>query len=87
MSLRTLDGSEKYTIGEGTQSGTSFTLRGKGVPYVSNPGRRGDLTFTVNVEVPRGLNEKQKQAMRAFADACGEKNYSKKSRFRNFFKK
>ena len=87
IDVPTLDGSEKYTIGEGTQSGTSFTLRGKGVPYVSNPGRRGDLTFTVNVEVPRGLNEKQKQAMRAFADACGEKNYSKKSRFRNFFKK
>ena len=87
IDVPTLDGSEKYTIGEGTQSGTSFTLRGKGAPYVSNPGRRGDLTFTVNVEVPRGLNEKQKQAMRAFADACGEKNYSKKSRFRNFFKK
>ena len=28
-----------------------------------------------------------REAMRAFADACGEKNYSKKSRFRNFFKK
>jgi molecular chaperone DnaJ len=87
IDVPTLEGSTKYTIGEGTQSGTSFTLRGKGVPYVNNEGRRGDLTFTVNVEIPKGLNEKQKGAMRAFADSCGEKNYSRKSKFKSFFRK
>ncbi len=87
IDVPTLEGPMKYTIGEGTQSGTSFTLRGKGVPYVNSDSRRGDLTFTVNVEIPKGLNEKQKDAMRAFADACGEKNYSRKSKFKNFFRK
>jgi DnaJ-class molecular chaperone len=39
------------------------------------------LIFVVNVEIPRGLNEKQKEAMRAFADSCGKNNYSKKEGF------
>lgn len=87
IEVPTLEGTTKYTISEGTQPGTSFTLRGKGIPYVNTANRRGDLTFTVNVEIPKGLNEKQKEAMRSFADACGEKNYTKKSKFRSFFKK
>jgi len=63
-------------------------MRGKGVPYVNNNGgRRGDLIFTVNVEIPKGLDKKQKEAMRAFADACGEKFYTKKSKFFKFFDK
>ncbi len=81
IDIPTLEGNQKYTIPEGTQPGTSFTLRGKGIPYVNNSGKRGDLIFTVNVEIPRGLSEKQKAHMRDFADACGESNYSKKSGF------
>ena len=81
IDIPTLEGTEKYTIPEGTQPGTSFTLRGKGIPYVNNSGKRGDLIFSVNVEIPRGLSEKQKAHMRDFADACGESNYSKKSGF------
>jgi molecular chaperone DnaJ len=38
----------------------------------------------VNVEIPKGLTEKQKDLLRAFADACGESNYAKK---KGFFKK
>jgi len=87
IEVPTLEGTTKYTIGEGTQSGTTFTLRGKGVPYINNNNRRGDLIFTVNVEIPRGLSEKQKDAMRAFADSCGEKNYAKRSKFFKFFDK
>ena len=81
IEVPTLEGSEKYTIPEGTQNGTSFTIKNKGVPYVNNPGRRGDLIFTVNIEIPRGLNEKQKEHVRAFADSCGESNYTKKTGF------
>ena len=87
IDVPTLEGPVKYTITEGTQPGTSFTLRGKGVPYVNSPTRRGDLTFTVNVEIPRSLNEKQRDAMRAFADVCGEKNYAKQSKFKTFVNK
>ena len=84
IEVPTLEGNVKYTIPEGTQSGTTFTLRGKGVPYINSSGRRGDLVFRVIVEIPKGLNEKQKAAMKAFADSCGETNYSKR---KGFFKK
>ena len=81
IDVPTLEGNQKFNIPEGTQPGTRFTLRQKGVPYVNNSSRRGDIIFTVNIEVPKGLNEKQKEKMREFADACGENNYSKKSGF------
>lgn len=84
IKIPTLEDAVPYNIPEGTQPGTTFTLRGKGIPYVNNNNRRGDLIFRVNVEIPRGLNEKQKDAMRTFADSCGESNYAKKS---GFFKK
>ena len=81
IDVPTLEGNQKFTIPEGTQAGTRFTLRQKGVPYVNNSGRRGDIIFTVNIEIPKGLNEKQREKMREFADACGENNYSKKAGF------
>ena len=81
IDVPTLEGNQKFTIPEGTQPGTRFTLRQKGVPYVNNSGRRGDIIFTVNIEIPKGLNEKQREKMREFADACGENNYSKKTGF------
>ncbi|MBO5415119.1 MAG: molecular chaperone DnaJ [Clostridia bacterium] len=81
IDVPTLEGTQKFNIPEGTQAGTRFTLKQKGVPYVNNSGRRGDIIFTVNIEIPKGLNEKQKEKMREFADACGESNYSKKTGF------
>ena len=84
IDVPTLEGDVKYTIPEGTQPGTTFTIKQKGIPYVNNANRRGDLIFAVNVEIPKGLSEKQKDHMRAFADSCGNSNYSKKS---GFFKK
>ena len=81
IDVPTLEGNQKFTIPEGTQPGTQFTIRQKGIPYVNNANRKGDLIFTVNVEIPKSLTEKQKEHMRAFADSCGEGNYSKKSGF------
>ena len=81
IDVPTLDGNQKFTIPEGTQPGTQFTIRQKGIPYINNANRKGDLIFTVNVEIPKSLSEKQKEFMRAFADSCGEGNYSKKSGF------
>ena len=80
IKVPTLEGDVTYDIPEGTQYGTSFTLRGKGIPYVNNSNRRGDLIFTVTVEIPKGLNDKQKDAMKAFADSCGEGNYTKRKK-------
>ena len=81
IEVPTLEGKEKFTIPEGTQNGTDFTIRAKGIPYVNSANRRGDLIFTVNVEIPRGLSEKQKEHVRAFADSCGDNNYTKKTGF------
>ena len=83
IDVPTLEGMERFTIPEGTQTGTTFTLRQKGVPMI-NSSRRGDLIFRVNIETPRGLTDKQKELLRAFAEACGESNYQKK---KGFFKK
>ena len=81
IDVPTLEGNQKFTISEGTQPGTQFTIRQKGVPYINNSGRRGDLIFTAIIEIPKGLSEKQKEHMRAFADACGDSNYSKRTGF------
>ena len=80
IDVPTLEGNEKFTIPEGTQPGTRFTLRQKGIPYV-NSNRRGDLIFVVNVEIPKGLSDKQKEHMRAFAASCKDNNYAKKTGF------
>ncbi len=78
--------SEKFRIPEGTQSGTDFTLKGKGIPDI-NTKRKGDLTITVAVETPRNLNSKQKELLSAFAESLGENNSTKKqSFFKKFFK-
>ena len=84
IDVPTLEGNIKHTIPEGTQPGTRFTMRGKGIPHVNGNGRRGDLIFRTVVEIPRGLNEKQKNAMKAFAESCGTSNYTK---HKQFFKK
>ncbi|MBO5879624.1 MAG: molecular chaperone DnaJ [Clostridia bacterium] len=74
---------EKYTIPEGTQTGTSFTIKGKGIPDV-NSKRKGDLIITVNIETPKNLSAEQKKLLSAFASSLGESNTGKKS---SFFKK
>ncbi len=76
-------GSEKFKIPEGTQSGTSFTLRGKGISDI-NTKRPGDLIITVAIETPRNLNSEQKKLLSDFAASLGENNGAKKE---SFFKK
>ena len=76
-------GTEKFKVPEGTQSGSSFTLRGKGIPDIKSK-RPGDLIITVAVETPRNLNSEQKKLLSAFAESLGEHNGAKKE---SFFKK
>ncbi len=83
IDVPTLTDSVKFTIPEGTQTGTRFTVRGGGIVSPRN-GRKGDLIFEVTVEVPKNLNDKQKEILRSFAEESGQKNYQKKQ---SFFKK
>ena len=76
-------GTEKYRIPEGTQTGTSFTLKGKGIADVYNK-KKGDYILTVAVETPRNLSSEQKKLMEKFAETLGEGNTGKKQ---SFFKK
>ena len=64
--LTTLDGEEKLDIRAGTQSGTVFTLRGKGVPRLRST-QRGDLLVHVDVRVPTRLDEEQERLLRELA--------------------
>ena len=87
IDIPTLEGKEKFTVPEGTQTGTSFMLKQKGVPYVNNSSRRGDLIITVVIEVPKNLSSAQKEKLREFAELSGETNYTKKTKFfKKFFK-
>lgn len=79
---------EKYKIPEGTQTGTSFTVRGKGMPDMRYRQRRGDVIFTTVVETPTNLSGEQKDLLRTLADSLGENNSKKKKGFfSKFFKK
>ncbi len=64
IQVPTLDGKVPFEIPEGTQTGTVFSLSGKGIPYVNNPRRRGDQRFTVVVETPTKLTKEQKELLR-----------------------
>ncbi len=70
VEVPTLDGKVKYSIPEGTQTGTVFRLRGKGITNLRGGGR-GDQFVTVKVEIPTGLNNEQKDLLRKFADTMG----------------
>jgi len=71
LEVPTLDGKVKYSIPEGTQTGTVFRLRGKGIPNLRGSGR-GDQYVTVNVTVPTGLTDEQKDLLQKFAATGGE---------------
>ena len=83
IEVPTLDGKVRYQIPEGTQTGTTFRLKGKGIPVLNGRGR-GDQYVTVTIETPRNLNREQKDALRKFSETLSEGNYEK---HRSFFKK
>lgn len=66
-----IDGKVKLKIPEGTQSGTFFRLKGKGVPDVHGYGK-GDQHVKVIIETPAKLTEEQKRLLQEFAKTFGE---------------
>ena len=81
LTVPTIDGKVKYTIPEGTQPGTVFRLRGKGVQNLNGRGR-GDQYVEVTVEVPKGLSKAQKEALENFDKLLtDEKQYTKRKGF------
>ncbi len=71
LTIPTIDGNVEYDMPAGTQPGTVFRLRGKGIPSVNGRGR-GDQFVTVRVSVPTSLTAEQREALTAFAKTMGE---------------
>ncbi len=80
VEVPTVDGGVKLKIPEGTQTGTSFRLRGKGVPRLRQSGR-GDQFVKVTIETPTKLSAEQKDLLRQFAALSGEELTGDKSFF------
>ena len=78
IQVPTLDGKMPYEIPEGTQTGTVFTLPGKGIPEVGNSRRRGSQRFTVVVETPTRLTREQKELLRQLDGSMEETPKRKK---------
>ena len=76
ITVPTIDGKVKYTIAEGTQTGTVFRLKGKGVKKLRRSDR-GDQYVKVNIEVPKNLNKKQKEALKNYEKTMSESSTDK----------
>jgi DnaJ-class molecular chaperone with C-terminal Zn finger domain len=85
INVNTVHGPVKLTVPSGTQTGTSFRLRGKGAPIL-NSDKTGDEKVTVNIVTPRKLSSEQKSALKKFADVGGNKIKEKDNNFFNKFK-
>ena len=68
----TLEGKVKYKIAPGTQSGTMFRLKGKGIPVLNGYGK-GDQYVKVIVDIPNKLDDEQKTRLVEYAASMGEK--------------
>ena len=80
VEVPTIDGKVKSDVPEGTQSGTVFRLRGKGIQYIRGRGR-GDQYVHVVVEIPKKLTKTQREALKKFEDTLKDDNYEQRKGF------
>lgn len=85
IKVPTIDGDVKYEIPAGTQPGTVFRLKGKGVPRVNSYGR-GDQYVNVVVDIPKSINQKQREALMAYMAASGDTEETTKKSFKDKIK-
>jgi molecular chaperone DnaJ len=79
VQVPTLDGSETVKVPEGTQTGTTLRLRGKGMPDVNGRGR-GDLFATVQIRTPKKLTKDQKHLLEQLAKALPKEKFEPRPR-------
>jgi molecular chaperone DnaJ len=79
IQVPTLDGPETVKVPEGTQTGTTLRLKGKGMPDVGGRGR-GDLFATVQVKTPRKLSRDQRKLMEQLAAALPPEKFEPRPR-------
>ncbi len=75
--IETISGKYKLKIPPGTDSGTSFRLKGRGFPKYGEQGAKGDLYVKAVIHVPKNLNSEEKELVRKLAsmrkNTAGEK--------------
>src|SRR5471032_1653481 len=79
IQVPTLDGHDKVKIPEGTQTGTTLRLKGKGMPDVSGRGR-GDLFATVQVRTPKKLTKEQRQLIEQLTKVLSKEQFEPRAR-------
>ncbi len=80
IDVPTLEKPVKQRIPEGTQTGTEFRIKGQGIPSIKT-GAKGDLVLKVHVEVPKKLNDKQKELLRQLEQSLSGKEYENRKTF------
>ncbi len=80
IQVPTLNGPIKYRIPEGTQPGTEFRIKGEGIQQLRSSGK-GDLIMKVKVEIPKRLNNRQKDLLREFDGTTGDREYEGRKGF------
>ncbi len=71
LEVQTIEGVEQLTVPGGTQSGSRFTLRGKGVPHLKSRGR-GDHIVTAVVDIPTAITHDEEELLRQLATLRGD---------------
>ena len=80
VEVPTMNGRVSMKVPAGTQSGTVFRVRGKGLPDVHD-GRTGDLLVRVTVETPAHLNASQRKLVEELGRTIGDESYPTRRSF------
>ena len=81
ITIPTLDGGMSLKVPAGTQSGSVFKVRGKGMPSVNNSNNRGDILARLVIAVPQKLSPEQRRKLEEFAALMGDDNIGEKGFF------
>jgi molecular chaperone DnaJ len=79
IQVPTLDGPETVKVPEGSQTGRTLRLRGRGMPDVSGRGR-GDLFATIQVQTPRKLTREQRRLLEQLARELPPEKFEPRAR-------
>lgn len=80
IDVETLEGVVEYQIPEGTQPGTTFKIRERGIQSIHSKSK-GNLEFTVEVDIPKKLTDEQKNILTQYANLLGDEVSQKKKGF------
>ena len=80
IQVPTLGGTESVKIHEGTQTGTTLRLRGKGMPDVGGGSGRGDLFATIQVRTPKKLTREQRHLVEQLGKVLPPEKFEPRAR-------